>query len=137
MDINVTRFVVEADAFQFSASRMERGENAGPETWANALVEASERPLLSSEDELEAFRDFAKGFGAWDRDEIAAWSPEECNALFIQFVSGDLRELESLCPGDGPGGIDWEAARELQEEGTVSGRLGLWDDGSVGFYVGE
>jgi hypothetical protein len=136
VELNITRFVTEAEPFEFSASRAERGQNAGPETWANALEEAAERPLLTTADELDAFRNHARGFGAWDDEEIAAWSPEECNALLIQMISGDLRELE-LCPGDGIGGIDWAEAERLSAKGTVSGRIGLWDDGSVGYYIGD
>lgn len=136
MEIDITTFVTEGDMFEFSASQMERGMNAGPETWANSLAEAGERPILT-DDQLPEFRDFMRGFGAWEDAEIDAWSPAECNALFIQFFAGDLREAESLCPGDGPGGIDWDAYRELAEAGTCSGRVYPGDDGKIYAYVGD
>ena len=134
-EINVTALVTEGDMFEFSASRAERGQNAGPETWANAKAEAAERPILS-DDDLDVFRDHVKGFGAWEDEEIAAWGATECNALFVQMVAGDMRELESLCPGDGPGGVDWDEAQRLAERGTVSGRV-CASGVDVFYYLGD
>lgn len=108
--------------FDFSASRAERGQNAGPETWANAKAEAAERPILAADD-LDGFRDFMREFGAWEDEEIDAWDATECNALLVQMVAGDMRELESLCPGDGIGGVDWDEAEKLAHAGTISGRI--------------
>lgn len=139
MEIDVTRFVTEADPYDFSASILERGPNAGRETWNEAKEAAADiYPLLVTEQELETARDWFGEFGAWEDDEErAAWSPAEINALLIQFISGDLREAESLANGDGPGGIDWNAYRELQEAGTCSSYLFLADDGRVFFYLGS
>jgi hypothetical protein len=134
-EINVTRLVTENDLFEFSASRMERGNNAGAETWANAKAEAADNPILSDE-VLPDFRDYVRGFGAWDREEIEAWSSIECNALFVQMVSGDMREAEALCPGDGPGGVDWNEYERLSHEGRVSGRVYASGD-AVFYYVGD
>jgi hypothetical protein len=122
LEINVTRLATEGEMFDFSASRAERGMNAGPETWANAKQEAAERPILGADD-LAAFRDYMRGFGAWDDEEIDAWDATECNALLVQLVAGDLREAESLCPGDGPAGVDWSTYQALAEAGTCSGRI--------------
>lgn len=128
MEIDITALAEEGDLFEFSASAAERGQNAGPETWANAKEEAKSSPLLTSEDQLNAWRDYTRGFGAWEDSEIDAWTPIECNALFIQFVSGDLRTAQELCPGDGPGDIDWEAYQKLSEDGTCSGNIYASDD---------
>ena len=136
MEIDVTRLVRETDPFDFSASVAERGQNAGPETWANAVREGATAPLLTTEAELDALRDWAKDFGAWSAEEIAAWSPEECNALLIQYVSGDLREMEALCIGD-DGEIDWDEAERLASEGTIGGSLYRGDNGRVYFYLGH
>lgn len=134
-EINVTRLVTENDLFEFSAPRMERGNNAGAETWANAVAEAGERPILS-DDDLPAFRDHVSGFGAWDRDEINGWCATECNALFVQMVAGDMRVAQGLCPGDGPGDVDWTEYEKLAQEGVVSSLV--WSDGSdVYYYLGE
>ena len=134
-EVNVTRLVTEAELSDLSASRAERGDNAGPETWANAKQEAGARPLMT-DDERNEFRDYTRGFGAWEDDEIDAWSGVECDALLAQMVAGDMRELESLCPGDGVAGIDWDEARRLVEAGTVSGRIYASGD-EVFFCVGN
>lgn len=134
MEINVTSLVVDGDMFEFSASCAERGRNAGPETWANAKAEAAERPILT-EDQLDDFRCYVKGFGAWEEAEIAAWNLTECNALFVQMVAGDIREAQSLCSGDGIGDIDWEAYEALGHEGTVSSRVFASGD-EIFYYVG-
>lgn len=135
MEIDVTRFVSEAEPFEFSASIAERGKNVARETWDAAVCEADERPLLSTNDEVETTRDWFGEFGAWDDDDRAAWSPAEVNALLIQYISGDLREAQSLAPGDGPGGIDWDDYKKLQQEGTCSGYLGRGGNDRVYFGI--
>lgn len=135
MEIDVTRLVTENDMFEFSASAAERGANAGKETWANAEEQATANPILT-EDQLPEFRDYAKDFGTWEREEIDAWTHAECDALFIQMVAGDIREAQSLVPGYGAGDIDWEAYEKLSEAGTTSGRI-FEANGGVYYYVGS
>lgn len=118
---DVTRLVYDVDPFDLSASVAERGKNAGPETWANALACAGDAPLTV--EDREGAKRFFRGFGAWDREEIEAWSDAELDALILQMAAGDLRELQSLCPGDGLGDVDWKEAETLMQEGTVSARL--------------
>jgi hypothetical protein len=132
-EIDVTRLVEECEPFEFSASRAERGQNAGRETWNNAKAEAKDNPILTTEKDLQALRDHVRGFGAWEEEEIAAWSADECNALLIQMVAGDLREAESLYPGDGPGGVDWPA---FEADDNVSGRIYASGD-KVFYYLGD
>ena len=135
MEIDITTLITEGEMFKFSASVAERGQNAGPETWTNALTEAGERPILA-DDQLPEFRDYVRGFGAWEDVEINVWNATECNALFIQLVAGDVREAESLCPGEGIGGIDWDAYNKLAEAGTCSGRIFPSGD-RVFYYIGN
>ena len=129
MEIDITDFFNEADAFEFSASRMERGENAGPETWANAKEEGARAPLLTTPEQLDAMRDYFSDFGAWSREEIAAWDATECNALFIQMVSGDIREAgaEAYDAND----FDWEQYEKDSEAGQCGGNLFRGVDGQV------
>ena len=141
MELDVTEIVADMlandTACTISASHAELGENAGSITWANALTYRPQ-PLTEPE-HFEAFREFAGGFGAWDDDEIAAWSDDECNALCLQFIAGDLRELQGLAP-DEDGGIDWPEAEKLMAEGTVSARLyggSLTSDGRTYFDISE
>lgn len=136
MEIDVTRFFNDADPYDFSASMAERGNNAGPETWANAVREGTDAPLLTTEDELAALRDYAKRFGAWSEDEVAAWSDAECNALFIQFISGDMREIEALCMKD-DGEVDWDQYEAMASEGQISSNLFQGIDGHIYYYLGH
>src|SRR3954470_1910087 len=131
MELDITAFVFGAEPFDFSASRAERGETAGPDTWDNAMRAAKEEWTLADAEQIDDLKAWFAEFGAWARDEIAEWDAVRCNALLIQFISGDLREAESLCSGDGPGGIDWEVYETLSREGTLSGRMFLGSDGRV------
>ena len=132
--VDVTCLVADIDPFDISASVAERGQNAGRETWANALVETNAHPLEI--EDRDAARAFFKGFGAWDDAEIAAWSNNELDALVLQFAAGDLREIQDLCPGEGLGDIDWQEAEKLAAAGTIGGRL--WADGDkLTIYIGD
>ena len=136
MEIDITSFVRSADPASFSASRAELGADAGPITWSNAKQEAASTALLG-ENDLAAFRDWIEGFGAWNREEIDAWSAIECNALLIQYISGDLRELESLCYSEADEfGVDWTKAEELANEGAIGGHIYKGDDGAIYVYLG-
>lgn len=130
MEIDISSFFNDADHFEFSASIAKRGQNAGEETWANAKAEATQTPLLTTTEQLDAWRDDMKGFGAWDDEEIDGWSATECNALFIQFVSGDIREIESTCADDN-GEIDWSKYRRQAESGRIGGRISHCEDGRI------
>ena len=122
MEINITA-LLEADQFALSHSRMEGGENAGQNTWRAALARAGETPLLDTEEKLQAMRDFARSSGGWDDEEVAAWTPQEVNALFLQWVAGDCRE----CGADRLDDLDWQ--------GLEAGNLFKGDDGKIYFSL--
>ncbi len=122
LEVNVHRLVTTLDPAEISGSVAERGNNAGPETWANAKAGAGNPPLLDPS-QHQAVRDWAKGFGTWEDEEIAAWTAEELCALVLQYAAGDLRTLQDLAPGDGCGDIDWTEAEALSEAGTCGGNL--------------
>jgi hypothetical protein len=105
MEINITRFFNEAAPMDYSASCAEIGMNAGRDTWNAAMEDAGDYKLLTNEDDLQEFRDYIKGFGAWNTEEIAAMSDQSLNALLIQFISGDIRESRYLECNP----IDWDA----------------------------
>ena len=142
MEIDITDLVTDNDMFEFSASRMEMGDDAGRITWRNAQEHAKREPLVTTTDQLDEAKRYFRGFGAWSQDEIDAWSPEEVNALLVQYVAGDWRELESLCMGD-DGEINWDKARELSEAGTIGGRIypcdieGSAEFGRIFVYIGD
>lgn len=132
--IDVSRLISDVDPFDLFASRAERGTNAGPETWANAKATAEAAPL--DIDDRDGVREFFKGFGAWGDDEIAAWSDADLDALVLQYAAGDLREMQSLCPGDGLADVDWEEAEKLSHEGVIGGAL-YPDDDKLMIYLGN
>lgn len=98
MEIDITS-LLETSQFELSHSVMEGGANAGPQTWKNALERAEETALLDTPEKLEAMRDFAREAGAWGDEEIAAWSETEVNALFLQWIAGDVRECPAKLEG--------------------------------------
>lgn len=122
MEIDITTFVTNSDPSEFSASAAELGQQAGQITWRNAIAQSESSPLLVTDEQIAALRDYIKDFGAWTESKIATWSKQECNALFIQLISGDLREIENLCQDD-RGKIDWHKAQELAEAGTIGGNI--------------
>jgi len=132
MDIDITRFVLDLDPYEFSASFAEIGPNAARITWGNAKEQAKDSPLLESEEELQALRDHVQGMGFGE--EVQQYGAEECNALFIQLISGDMRE--SGMDGDMES-FDWEEYHEQCEAGQLAGRIGQWDDGRIGYYLGD
>lgn len=134
MEINITQFVTNEDAHDFSASRAERGDNAGPETWANAVRQGTDSPLLTTPEQLAALREYVEGFGAWDEEVIATWTDAECNAMFIQLVSGDLREsglADSFLDE-----FDWDEYESRAAAGTISGNIYRGSDEQVYYYLG-
>lgn len=112
MEIDITdlfQALAETNLMLFSASRVEMGEDAGNLTWANCMGRADPGEegyiaLLDDEDKLTALRGHCRGLGAWDDEDIAAWTKQVCEAIFIQLIVGDMREAD-LDPED----PDWEA----------------------------
>lgn len=117
MEIKITNFYRNACPRDYSASVAEIGRNAGADTWNAAIEDSENYPILDTDEKREAFRDYIKGFGAWDAAEIAAFTDTALNALCIQFVSGDIREH----------GLDNENGGNLYQ-GT---------DGEIYFYCGS
>lgn len=131
MDIDITEFVKQEDFMRYSASVMELGANAGPRTWNNAKKAYETWNFLDTPEKQEAFKEYIKGYGAWSEEEVATWSDAELNALFIQFVSGDLREMgiDDVEYED----IDWAEIRKAQESGYMPSNI--WkNDGEPGIF---
>lgn len=100
-EINVTRLIETQDYSMrdFSASQMELGQDAGKITW-EAAKEASEDYKFVTPENRQEFIDYFREFGAWTVEDMEQWSLEEVNALFIQMVAGDYREMESASDAD-------------------------------------
>ena len=132
MELRITEFFKNAAPRDYSASIAEMGENAGAITWGHAVEDSPEYLILDNEEKLEAFREFVRGSGGWNDEEIKAWSDTELNALLLQWIAGDIREsfLDTSSP-------DWEEHQKLSEAGTVAGRLFEGTDGEIYFYIGS
>lgn len=130
-EIDITDFLSDDDAspYEFSASAAELGQCAGKITWRNSMDRAQDNALLTTQDQIDALKAYVKGFGAWDDTEIEGWSDQECNALFIQLISGDLRE-SGLADSD-PDEFDWTEYEARASEGQISGNIFRADDGRV------
>lgn len=134
MEINITKFFTDADPLDYSASVAELGHNAGAITWRAACEDADNfGPMLDTPEKLQAMRDFARSSGGWDADEIAAWTDIELNALFVQWVAGDIREV----PGMTPNSWDWDAYEALTQTGTVPSHMFRDDHGQIYFDLSE
>lgn len=141
MEIDITSLfnaLAETNLMLFSASAAEMGEDVGSHTWANCMDRADPEEggyiaLLDDEDKVQALRDHCRGFGAWDKEDIDAWTKQEYEAIFIQLIVGDMREAD-LDPED----PDWEAYAAFCE--NQGGRLfggPMSTDGRVYYYLGE
>ena len=135
MEINITQFVTNADPFEFSASEAERGPNAGRDTWNNAKVVGAKDLILTTPEQLDALRDYMRGFGAWKDDEIDGWSEAECNAMFIQEISARMREagMDEVFLED----FDWVEYEERVMAGEISGPIYRGDDGQFYFNLAQ
>jgi hypothetical protein len=142
MELNITEFwkALSTDfaPSDFSASRMEKGDNAGSITWSAAVEESSDWMLLDSPEKIEEMRAHIRSMGAWSDEEIAAMSDVDLNAMLIQCICGDIRETPDM---SGPDDWDWALYQEMCDEGVCSGRLfggSLAVDGvSVYYTIGD
>lgn len=132
MQIDITS-LSDIDLFTFSHSAAEGGQDAGRNTWTASLDDARTRrpPLLSTPEALEAFKAWTADFGAWSDEERGAWSDEECNALFLQWVAGDVRAAGY----DSIDEIDWEEYESQAREGSISANIYRADDGRIYFSL--
>ena len=128
MEINITS-LLETDLFPFSHSRAEGGQDAGRNT-GNAAIEGP-RPLLSTPEETQAFKDWVADFGAWDEQERESWSENEVQALFLQFIAGDVRDTGADSLED----MDWQEYEDGCEAGQYSSNLFCTEDGQIFFSL--
>ena len=133
MEIEITS-LASSDQFALSHSAAEGGQNSGRETWQASLAAAEDTPLLDTPEKLEAMRDFALSSGGWNEEEVAAWSAQEVNALFLQWIAGDCRECPAILDGvsfeeRGPG--EWfhtSAEDPDMETGPFESRSDAYND---------
>lgn len=130
MQINITQFYNEACPMDYSASVAEIGQNAGADTWQAAKDDAGDWNMLDTEEKRQAFRDWVKPFGGWTEAEIAEWTDVELNALFVQWVAGDIRECLEWDVDD-----VWANYAEMSQAGQVPSNLWRDDSDEVWFSL--
>ena len=116
MELNITKFMNYCRPSRYSGSVAELGKNAGKITWQNSLD--CPATLITNEEEAQALKGHLRGFGAWEDEEIEAWTMKELNALMVQLVAGDLRE------GDQDGRIIYPEDTTEPEKGQFYYYLG-------------
>jgi hypothetical protein len=130
MEIDVTHMVEDRDImFELSGSKMEHGQDAGRITWNNSVEYGKDKPLLATEEAKEIARAHFREYGAWSKEEIAAWSDEHLQAITVQDVAAGIREMEVA--------DTYEEYQQLCEDGTCSGRVYRGDGGRWYFYLGS
>lgn len=135
MEIDITKFFTTCAPMDYSASIAEIGDSAARYTWCAAKDDApANSDLLDNDDKRQEFRDYVKSFGAWDVEEISSWNNEELTALFMQFISGDMREgdMNAEMSDD-----EWTEYQERAENGNISGRIYKGDNGKIYYYIGN
>jgi len=127
MNIDITEFFKTEDASIYSGNAIEYGQNVGAITWANSLAGAKTHKHLDNAEKRQAWREFVKESGGWTWKEIQAWTNDELEALFIQWVSGDMREcgLNDIFED-----IDWDQYELDAEAGRCHSRI--WHDAETG-----
>ena len=129
MEINVTQYVNEVDCSDFSNSIFNSGlTRIGEITWRNAMQHVAGGELVTDDQQAD-LREWISEFGAWSDEDIEAMSDQETNALLLQFVAGDIREMKDHY--DTP-----EEYQQASEDGQASGRLYRGDDDQWYFHVG-
>jgi hypothetical protein len=133
MEINITDFVTRGETWDFTGSIATHGPNASRLTWDASLEEASATPLLTTEDQLQELRDHVQsmGFG----DDVQSYDSIQCNALFIQLISADMRECGlEISDIDS---FDWQEYENECEAGQVTGAIFKGCDGNIYYYLGS
>ena len=135
MEIDITRLVTDPgfDPWILSNSRANLGDRAARITWENSQKLAAETkpPMLDAEG-IAAMRKMAISAGM-GREEIEADPDEDIQALFVQWVAGDIRE--AFGDDDDIDDWDWDEYREASEAGRVAGNLFRTDDGKIYFTI--
>lgn len=132
MEINITSFFNEVAPRDLSASVAEIGRDAGAYTWQASMEASAETMLLDTPEKRDAFRAWVGEAGAWSDEEIAAWDAVQLNALFLQWIAGDMREMGIDEPG---ADVDWAQVERLQHEGQAPSNIFRADDGQVYFSL--
>lgn len=132
LEINITA-LLDVDMWPFSHSIVEGGQHAGSDSWKAAVLFVTKSPIIPTES-VNDVRAYFATFGAWEREELAAMSDAEINALALQFIASDIREASG---DDTLAGIDWEEYQRDAEAGRISGGMFQTEHGDVFVVLSE
>lgn len=130
MELNISSFFATVTPRELSSSVAESGPCAGALTWSASCKASMHHPLLDDDEKRDAFRAWVENSGGWSTEEIAVWTDTELNALLLQWIAGDLREMGI---DDDTNSIDWDHVERMQQEGTYPCNLFTGSDGAVYF----
>jgi hypothetical protein len=129
MEIDITSFFATVTPRELSGSVAEMGVHAGAITWVASCAASVRHPLLTTDDQREAFVEWVDGTGF---EGVSDLCKVELNALFLQWIAGDLREMGM---DEGTSGIDWVHVSKMQDEGAYPSNIFHGDDGKVYFSL--
>lgn len=135
MDININKyFENELCPSDFSASAAELGNIMDAEelTWYYANEESQDTVLLTTFEQFAAFIEHVEGIGFDFSEDEKPMNGQELNALFIQLISGDIRESIGLDQTP----IDWESYEKDCEQGMNSANIFKGTDNNIYYYLG-
>jgi hypothetical protein len=132
MEINITRFFKTEAPMDYSASVAEIGRDAARDTWKAATENAPDyADLLDTEEKREAFKDQMRDAGFSEAGEMDDWTHEALTGLFMQLISGDMREA----------GLDGDSTNEdwarYEADDSCAHAIYRGDDGEVYYYLGN
>lgn len=123
--VDITDFLARECMMDYSASWAEIGANAGQATWQASVDNAPDWNFIPS-DQFDYFKDWVQSSGGWSREEIDAWCDAELQALCLQWIASDARNIGADNPN-----ADWEAIRADQESGRIPSSIYRNDDGRI------
>jgi hypothetical protein len=132
MELNISSFFATVTPRELSSSVAESGPCAGALTWSASCKASMHHPMLDDDEKRDAFRAWVEQSGGWTAEQIAAWTDTELNALLLQWIAGDLREMGV---DDDTAGIDWADVGRGQSEGKYPSNIFRGDDGLVYFSL--
>jgi hypothetical protein len=127
LELDITDFFTNEDAYNFSASAFEMGNNAGVITWNNAKNEAKsylhwlEQKAYNGESARDCIIDHFKAMGFSESDEMDTCPDKEIIALLIQEISGDIREAG--LDNDLFEEINWQEYERQARNGQISSNI--------------
>jgi len=131
MEVNITELFNNVDPSRYFASQAELGPDAGTLTWERAVDRVIHTRLLNHA-EIDTWRVYVRSSGGWSAEEVAAMTDTELQAMFLQWVSGDMREAGLDASSTD---ADWAQYEKDASDGTVSGSIFRTDDGQIFFDI--